>query len=166
MHGTAGKAYVSRVITHWITLDLNRALDDLYRAGECIRLADDPTCRIRTPTYRVPLTLLWLGRLRRRRAVVDVATELSEELRSLYEFGLVLAARAGLALMCGDVPAAEDDADRALRLQSLSGYRWSTALLYPALAFARLNRGDFDGAEHSRRGRKTPTSFRGAPISR
>ncbi len=80
------------------------------------------------------------------RAAVENATTLSTEVGSLWEFGLVLAARAGLALLCGDLNAADEDADRALRLQALSGYGWTAALLLPALALAHLNRGDIEGA--------------------
>lgn len=145
LYATAGKACVSRAITNWFTLDLRQALDDLREADAYVRLVDDPTRRI-GPTYRLPLTLLWLGRLAEARAAVENATALSAEVGSLYEFGLVIAARVDLALMCGDVMAAEEDVDRALRLQVLSGYRWPAALMLPALALARLNRGDTDGA--------------------
>ena len=148
LHGTAGKACVSRAITNWFTLDLRQALDDLHAADMHVRLADDPTRRI-GPIYRLPLTLLWLGRLNEVRAAVDNATALSTEIGSLYEFGLVIAARVGLALMHGDMTAAEDDTDRALRLQALSGYGWAAALMLPALALARLNRGDVDGANEA-----------------
>jgi class 3 adenylate cyclase len=89
---------------------------------------------------------LWLGRLNEVPAAVENATALSTDVGSLWEFGLVLAARVGLSLVCGDLNAADDDADRALRLQALSGYGWTASLLLPALALARLNRGDIDGA--------------------
>ncbi len=145
LYSTAARACVSRAITNWFTVDLESALDDLYTADEYVRRGPDRMRRI-GPSYRLPLTLLWLGRLDEARIAIDRATTLSNEVGSLWEYGLVLAARAGLALLSGDVTAADEDADRASRLQALSGYSWTTALLLPALALAHLNRGDIDGA--------------------
>jgi class 3 adenylate cyclase len=145
LHATAGKAHVSRAITDWITLDLDDALDHLRRADAFVRRVPDPTRRI-GPTYRLPLTLLWLGRLAEAEAAIAVAAELSEEMRSLYEYGLALAAHAQLSLLRGQLVAAEEDADRAIRIQRLSGYRWAVGLLLPALAIARLERDDASGA--------------------
>ncbi len=147
-YSTAGKACVSRAITNWFTLDLRHALDDLHEARSYVRRGDDRTRQI-GPAYRLPLTLLWLGRLAECRAAVDQATTVAAEVGSHYEFGLVIAARGALALMSGELTAAEEDADRVLRLQDLSGYRWAGALLLPALALAHLDRGDFDGASEA-----------------
>jgi class 3 adenylate cyclase len=147
-YGTAGKACVSRAITNWFTLDLRGALGDLRQADSYVRRGADRTRQI-GPAYRLPLTLLWLGRLGEVRAAVERATAVSAEVGSLYEFGLVIAASGALALMNGEVTAAEEDADRVLRLQDLSGYRWAAALLLPALALAHLNRGDVEGASEA-----------------
>ncbi len=59
----------------------------------------------------------------------------------------MLAARVSLAILRGDLNAAEEHADRALRIQALSGYLWAAGLFLPALALARLDRGDAEGAK-------------------
>jgi class 3 adenylate cyclase len=145
LHGTASRAYMARAIARWVTLELVEALEDLRRAGEHASLADDPWKRTHA-AYREPLLLVWLGRLRKARLAVESARAIREELKSSYEFGLVLATEVSLAVLAGDLPTAEDHADDALRLADLSHYRWPSELLLPTIAFARLNKGDVPGA--------------------
>ena len=72
LHTAACKAYVSRAITNWLTLDLRDAVDDLQRAEVRIQQSDDQWRRT-SPAYRLPLTLLWLGRFSEARAATERA---------------------------------------------------------------------------------------------
>jgi class 3 adenylate cyclase len=141
LHVAAERAYVSRAVTEWMTMDLPAALESLRRADEHAIACADPTRRI-GPVYRRPLTLLWLGEVAEAERACDEATELSEAVRSQYEFVLVLAARVSIAALRGEHHAAEDLAEHALRLQRLSGYQWAAGLYLPVLALSHLERGD------------------------
>ena len=146
--GAACRACISRAVANWIMVDLGGALDDLREAEEHARRAND-SWRRTSPAYRLPLTLLWLGRLREARVAINRAAVIRDEVRSSYEFGLVLAASVGLAVLKGDRLAADEGVDQALRLQLLSDYRWASGLFLPTITFSRLAHGDVDGAQAS-----------------
>lgn len=139
--GVAAKAYQSRAITDWMTLDLPAALDALRRAETHALESEDPLHRVRI-VYRLPLTLLWLGDVAAAEVAARDATELGEMLHYQYEYVLVLAARIGIAALRGEHAAVEDLTEQALRLQRLSGYQWAAALYLPVLALAHLERGE------------------------
>jgi class 3 adenylate cyclase len=146
LHVVAERALVSRSVTEWITLDLPDALESLGRAEEHAIASGEPIRRI-GPAYRRPLTLLWMGRVEDAERECVAATELCDQVRSQYEFALVLATRVGIAALRGEFALAEDLAEHALRLQRLSGYQWAAGLFLPALALAHLERGDPGRAE-------------------
>ncbi len=146
LHVAAERAYVSRAVTEWMTLDLPAALESLRRADEHGIASGDPTRRM-GPVYRRPLTLLWLGEVAEAERACAEAGALSEALRSQYEYVLVLAARVGIATLRGEHAAAEDLGEHALRLQRLSGYQWAAGLYLPVLALSHLERGDAGRAE-------------------
>jgi class 3 adenylate cyclase len=140
LHDAAERALVSRSVTEWLTLDLEAALASLRAAEPHGRLAEDAT-RVIGPAYRIPVTLLWLGRLDEAERAAVEAERIAEHV-TIYEYGLALAARVGLAILRGNLPAADDHAERALLIQRLSGYQWAAGLMLPGLAAAHLRRGD------------------------
>src|SRR5690606_20594557 len=98
---------------------------------------------------RAPLTLVWLGRLDAVAVAAERAAELTRATHDWGDHSLALGAQVCLAVARGDFDAAERWAQEATVMRRRSGYPWAGPTVLPALACARVLRGDCAAAEQA-----------------
>jgi class 3 adenylate cyclase/tetratricopeptide (TPR) repeat protein len=100
------------------------------------------------PLQRMPLALVALGRLKEAEAVAQEAATTASQSHDWADQSLTLAATTGIACLRGEFDLAEASAVDAGMMYRRSNYAWTPPTLYPALAQARLLRGEFTAAGH------------------
>ncbi len=98
---------------------------------------------------RLPLVSLAAGELARARREVAEVVELTQTTHDWAECSLATAIDTALAVASGDLAAVEGLASQAEQLYDRSGFAFTPAVLYPAVAFARARRGDGHGAREA-----------------
>jgi class 3 adenylate cyclase/DNA-binding SARP family transcriptional activator len=145
-HGACVQGYLALAVTEWITLDLGESLEHLER-GRRHAEASNVLKRHTGPAMRLPLNLVWMGRLAEVDGAVDHAQHLSRNVNYAVENGLVLAAAAMASTARGMFSETDSHVEAALEVERTTGYPWATPLVLPTLAAARAARGDLEGTE-------------------
>lgn len=135
----------SLALAHLERLELIEALE-AWRAGveHAERIDDLPTAGL--CLQRIPLVLVYLGRLEEAQVAIDRARALNEKISNWGDFSLVTTAEAALAAIRGDFDGVESSARETLRMIARSRYPWAAPVALPTLASARSARGAFQEA--------------------
>ncbi len=147
-HAAYARAATASTVPQWARYDLEGSLATLEDAVRHARLAEE-SVQAGGPLFRVPLVLVWLGRLDEAEARALECCDVADEAKYPLELGLPLAALTQISVLRGDFDKAEQYAHRALLLQRLSGYPWAAGLFLPALACAHVARGQFELARET-----------------
>lgn len=140
------RALVALAMTRWLRLELHEALRNLEEALELARREDDRWLE-GIPLPRLALTHLWLGHVDDATKAARATIEITDVTGDWAERSLALAALVGIAVARGDFAAAEARGEEAWMASRLARYEWSALMFLPALATARLHRGDVEQAE-------------------
>ena len=132
------------------TMQPARSLEHLASGREHARRTSDRWLDSQM-VQRMPLALLWLGRLDEAEARAREGRELTRALHDWGDQSLAEGAVACVALARGDFAATERHAQQAMTLLRRSGYPWAGPTVLPALARARALRGAFGEADEALR---------------
>jgi class 3 adenylate cyclase/tetratricopeptide (TPR) repeat protein len=127
-------------------LEVREALES-YREGR------RPAARSGDPWFegwslqRIPLALIWLGRLDEAEAAQREATRIAVRTGDWADHSLAMGGRATLALLRGELLAVELCAQETMALVRRSGYPWGGVVALTALYAARALRGEWAEAE-------------------
>jgi class 3 adenylate cyclase/tetratricopeptide (TPR) repeat protein len=98
------------------------------------------------PLNRIPMTLVWLGRLDEADEAARRARALTDRTHDFGDYSLSLGAQVAAAAVRGDASRAARLAHEAVTMARRSGYPWGGLLALQGLACARALRGDWSGA--------------------
>ena len=145
-HRAAAGAAGALTVPQWANYDLRGSLKTLQRGVVQARKSEDESALAGGPLFRLPLVLVWLGRLEEAEESALECCAIAERVQYPLELGLPLAALCQIATVRGDFDQVEHYAHRALLIQRLTGYHWAAGLFLPSLASAHVARGQFDAA--------------------
>ncbi|MEX0784731.1 MAG: AAA family ATPase [Dehalococcoidia bacterium] len=143
MHASVGLG-----LAFWQQLQPEAALAYYEEALKLAREYGDPWYEA-WPLQRMPLALAAIGRLKEAETVADEAGRIATRTHDWAEHSLTLATLTCLATLRGDFEGTERFASEAALMYRRSNYRWAPGLTYPALAQARLLRGEWSAANHA-----------------
>ncbi len=128
------------------TMDVSDVLANLEAGLACARRSSNDWLESQL-LQRLPLPLMWLGRLD---AAVAAARDAEHSTRRLHDWGdhsLAQGALVCVAVARGDFEAAERHAQQVMMMRQRSGYPWAGPTALPALAYARALRGAWSEAD-------------------
>jgi class 3 adenylate cyclase len=142
----AAEAHRALALVRSQRLEVPEALHHLETGLAHARRADDPWLESQL-MQRIPLALVWLGRLREVPDVEDEGARLTRRLHDWGDRSLALGALVCAHVACGDFAAAERHAQEAATLWQRSGYPWAGPTVLPALARGYALRGMWTEAD-------------------
>ena len=145
-HRASAGAAGALTVPMWASYDLRGSLATLQKGVMEARMAEDESALAGGALFRLPLVLVWLGRLDEAFESALECCAIAERAQYPLELGLPLAALCQIATVRGDFDQVEHYAHRALLIQRLTGYHWAAGLFLPSLASAHVARGQFDAA--------------------
>ena len=128
------------------TMDVSDALANLEAGLACARRASNDWLESQL-LQRLPLPLMWLGRLDDAVAAAQDAEHTTRRLHDWGDHSLAQGALVCVAVARGDFEAAERHTQQVMMMRQRSGYPWAGPTALPALARARALRGAWSEAD-------------------